>query len=152
MTVEFLSLIIGSERKIWGSKMLLAVILSLSFSTTLFNNQFSNPNFSQNDPKAKTDLKKKRFSRCKCAQSQAINNPNPVIMSKIQLLEINFLASSINFISGSKYSERSCTFRYYQLHCAVNEITVYWLWKLVENLFPLRSRNQKKAIGWHIAI
>ena len=59
MTVEFLSLIIGSERKIWGSKMLLAVILSLSFSTTLFNNQFSNPNFSQNDPKAKTDLKKK---------------------------------------------------------------------------------------------
>lgn len=39
--------------------MLLKVILSISFSTTLFHNQFSNTNFSQNDPKAKADLKKK---------------------------------------------------------------------------------------------
>lgn len=40
--------------------MLLEVILFLSFSTTLFHNQFSNTNFSQNDPKAKADLKKKK--------------------------------------------------------------------------------------------
>lgn len=85
---------------------------------------------------AKADLKKKGLDRCKCAQSQMINNPNPVIMSKIQLLEINFLASSINnFISGSKYS-KGPAFRYYQLHCTMNVITVYWLWKLVESFFP----------------